>query len=81
MHYEINLSNEQMLELLVKMRIAYDLSYDFFTDHIEDLRFFLEDARYEITVDDYSNEIAEMHRSMMEDSMYEEYKERKLDFK
>lgn len=39
MHYEINLSNEQMLELLVKMRIAYDLSYDFFTDHIEDLRF------------------------------------------
>lgn len=72
MHYEINLSEEEMLELLVKLQIAYELSYDFFTTYIEDLSSLLEDARYEITMDDYSNEIAEMHRNMMEDSMFED---------
>ncbi|WP_018756423.1 hypothetical protein [Paenibacillus terrigena] len=80
MHYEINLSDGEMLELLVKMRIAYDLSYDFFITYIEDLYSILEDARYEITIDDYSDEIAEMHRSMMEDSTYEEYRENKFDY-
>ncbi|MGM1044823.1 MAG: hypothetical protein ACQEXX_01615 [Bacillota bacterium] len=80
MHFEINLTEEEMFELLLKLKIGYELSYDFFTTYIEDLSSILQEARYEITVDDYSDEIAEMHRSMMEDSMYEEYQERDLDF-
>jgi len=72
MHYEINLSDTEVQELLVKLKIGYEMSYDFFVIYIEELGELFEDARYEITADDYSNEIAEMHRSMMEDDLSEQ---------
>ncbi|MCM3173247.1 hypothetical protein [Paenibacillus sp. MER 99-2] len=81
MHYEINLSDEEMRELLVKMRIVYDLSYDFFITYIDDLSLILEEARYEITVDDYSDEIAEMHRSLIEEDLAEQAYDRYLEEK
>ncbi|BCG59722.1 hypothetical protein PUR_31470 [Paenibacillus sp. URB8-2] len=80
MHFEISLSDDEMQELLLKLKIGYEMSYDFFVVYIDELRDLFEDARYEITIDDYSNELAEMHRSMMEDDAYEEYRESELDY-
>ncbi|MDR6779421.1 MULTISPECIES: hypothetical protein [Paenibacillus] len=72
MHYEISLSGEEVEELLLQLRIGYELTYEFFVEYNEDLKDLFEDARYEITIDDYTDEIAEMHRSLMEEELAEQ---------
>ncbi|MEJ3719184.1 hypothetical protein WGM54_14275 [Paenibacillus polymyxa] len=72
MHYEISLSGEEVDELLLKLQIGYELAYEFFVEYNEDLRDLFDDARYEITIDDYTDEIAEMHRSLMEEDLAEQ---------
>ena len=37
MHYEVNLSEEDMLKLLDKLRVGYELSIQFFSLHIENI--------------------------------------------
>ncbi|GGH46370.1 hypothetical protein GCM10008014_08990 [Paenibacillus silvae] len=81
MHYEISLSSEEVQELLLKLQIGYELSYEFFVEYNEDLRDMFEDARYEITIDDYSDEIAEMHRSLIEEDLAEQAYDRYLEEK
>ncbi|WP_433752305.1 hypothetical protein [Paenibacillus amylolyticus] len=81
MHYEISLTSEEVQELLLKLQIGYELSYDFFVEYNEDLRDMFEDARYEITIDDYSDEIAEMHRSLIEEDLAEQAYDRYLEEK
>lgn len=81
MHYEISLTSEEVQELLLKLQIGYELSYDFFVEYNEDLRDMFDDARYEITIDDYSDEIAEMHRSLIEEELAEQAYDRYLEEK
>lgn len=71
MHYEINLSEEEMFELHRKLQLGYELSIDFFIVHIENFSEEFAFARYEISVDDYQDMMAEMHAEMR----YEEEKE------
>lgn len=64
MHYEVNLSEEDMLKLLDKLRVGYELSIQFFSLHIENIESKIAEARYEITVDDHMNDIAESYGMM-----------------
>jgi hypothetical protein len=76
MHYEINLCEEEMTELISKLKVGYELSVQFFGIHIEGLEELIRGARYEITVEDYSDELAAMYGEMQHeewrDSQYEE---------
>ncbi|MEK4509478.1 hypothetical protein [Paenibacillus sp. FSL K6-2524] len=71
MHYEIKLEDEEMLKLLDKLRVGYELSIQFFGLHIEDLEAKIAEARYQVTVDDYMSDMAETYGMMR----YEEERE------
>ncbi|MEK4289400.1 hypothetical protein [Paenibacillus sp. FSL P4-0502] len=75
MHYEIHLSEEEMMELLSKLRVGYELSVQFFGLHIEGLEELIRGARYEITVEDYSDELAAMYGEMQ----YDEWRDSQVD--
>ncbi|MFD0587683.1 hypothetical protein ACFQZE_06685 [Paenibacillus sp. GCM10027627] len=73
-HYEINLSAEELKELIDQLELCYELSIDFFKQHIEDLEVLLEDARFEMTTDDYEEAMSDMYADMA----YEQYREDQL---
>lgn len=70
MHYEVNISEEEMLELLRKLQLGYEMSVDFLIKHIDDFSEDFESARYEITVEEYQDMMAEIFGEMR----YEEEK-------
>ncbi|MDU8675344.1 hypothetical protein [Paenibacillus polymyxa] len=69
MHYEINLSEEEMLELLVKLKVVYQLSVEFFKKYINSLEAAIDFSRYELTVEDYMDELGAIYGEMQYEEM------------
>lgn len=64
MHYEVNLNEDDMLKLLDKLRLGYELCVQFFSLHIENIESKIAEARYEITIYDYINDMNEIYGMM-----------------
>ncbi|GAA0387390.1 hypothetical protein [Paenibacillus motobuensis] len=71
MHYEVNFSEEESRELLKKLQLGYELSVEFLIKSIENFSDYFDSARYEITVDEYQDMMAEIYAEMR----YEEERE------
>src|SRR5690625_2069127 len=64
MHFEFELSEEEIWKLIEKLKICHNLSIEFFKQHLEDIHGLYETSRFEQTVDDYMDEMAEIHAEM-----------------
>lgn len=53
MHYEVNLNSGEFHNLIEKMQNCYELTIEFFSAHINELEERIDEARFEITEDDY----------------------------
>ncbi|MFT4413207.1 hypothetical protein ACLM5H_05025 [Fredinandcohnia humi] len=72
MHYEIELSEDKVGQLGFMISKAYEKTIDYFNEHVEDFEDMLEEARVEMTVEDYW--------SQYEDDAYEAYRDAQLDW-
>ncbi|WP_063562998.1 hypothetical protein [Paenibacillus sp. O199] len=62
MHYEVFISDEEMLKLLVRQQAIFELTMEFFKLHIPNFIEYFEGARFEDTIEDYGDILAEMQR-------------------
>lgn len=70
MHYEIELSSKKVGQLGSIISKAYEKTIDYFNVHIKDFEDMLEEARVEMTVEDYWNQYA--------DDAYEQWRDERL---
>jgi hypothetical protein len=59
MHYEIDLDDAEVPKLRKMLESCYTLSFDFFSEHLDGVQEALENARYEISMEDISEIMAE----------------------
>ncbi|MEC0181725.1 hypothetical protein P4H61_09450 [Paenibacillus peoriae] len=71
MHYEIEISDEEMLRLLIKLQLVYELSLEFFSKYINKLNEHIDNARFEVEIDDHGDILAELQK----EADYEHYLE------
>ena len=58
MHFEIEMSPEDVGVLVSKLKVCHNLSVDFFKGHLEDIEEMLESVRFEQTIDEYYEDMA-----------------------
>lgn len=75
MHYEIEISDEEMLRLLIKLQLVYGLSLEFFSKYINNLNEHIDNARFEVEIDDHGDILAELQK----EADYERYLEEMMD--
>lgn len=72
MHYEVELDDEQLIELVQKIKFCYEESVEFLGTHIDDLEEKIEESRFEYTSEDYQGDMAEWYAEMqMEEARIE----------
>lgn len=72
MHYEIELNDEQLNELVQKIKFCYEESVEFLGTHIDNLEEKIEESRFEYTREDYEGDMAEWYAEMqMEEARIE----------
>ncbi|MBZ5753727.1 hypothetical protein [Metabacillus rhizolycopersici] len=72
MHYEIELSEDTVGQIGFMISKAYEKTIEYFNTYVEDFEDMLEEARIELTVEDYWEQYA--------DDAYESYRDAKLDW-
>lgn len=75
MHYELELNDEELDELVNKLKICYEESVSFLSNHIEDLEEKIDEARFEYTRDDYEADMGEWYAEMKAEEAYLDYLE------
>jgi len=71
-HYEIILTENEVKELIDNLKVCYELSVEFFENKLGNVFALLEEARFEITVQEHYEELAEVYGEMA-------YEDAKLD--
>ncbi|MFD4491669.1 hypothetical protein [Lysinibacillus fusiformis] len=69
MHFSVEIEEDEVLELTKKLEFCYNAVNNFFEKHIEDFDEFIDDARFEYTVEEYYQDKAEWHAEDMMDEM------------
>ena len=69
MHFSVEIEEDEVMELTKKLEFCYNVANNFFEKHIEDFNEFIDDARFEYTVEEYYQDKAEMHAEMMMEDM------------
>jgi hypothetical protein len=59
MHFEIELQEEEVWVLIEKLKICHNFSVEFFNKHLDDVNILFETARFEQTVKEYNDDMAE----------------------
>lgn len=73
MHFEIELQEEDVWILVEKLKICHNLSVEFFNKHLDDVHVLFNTARFEQTVEEYNDDMAEWYAEM-------QYEEARLDY-
>ncbi|MGG3662079.1 hypothetical protein [Bacillus gobiensis] len=72
MHYEIELNESELDELVEKLKYCYEESVNFLVIHINNLEEKIDEARFEYTREDYETDMGEWYAEMrMEDARLE----------
>ncbi|PFE50771.1 hypothetical protein CN317_00940 [Bacillus cereus] len=76
MHYSIDLNEEELEELVNKLKYCYEESVDFLEKHIENLKDRINTARFELTIDEYEEIMQqEYYDQIMQQEMMEREEE------
>lgn len=59
MHFEIDLNKDEVNELIEKLKICQNLSIEFFNEHLQGIAMLMHAARFEVTVRDFLDELAQ----------------------
>ncbi|ASU98578.1 MULTISPECIES: hypothetical protein [Bacillus subtilis group] len=65
MHYEVELDDKETESLVTKLQVCYEEAVEFLESHIEDLDDYIQDSRFELTVEEYEEQQAEMYGEML----------------
>lgn len=72
MHYEVELDDKETETLVTNLQVCYEETIEFLESHIDDLDDYIQDSRFELTVEEYQEQHAEMLAEMyMEDAKIE----------
>ncbi|CDQ20866.1 hypothetical protein [Halobacillus karajensis] len=52
-HYEINMEQGEFDDLMNKLQKSYELTVEFFSRHVDELENLIDEARFEMTADDF----------------------------
>ncbi|MFF5993697.1 hypothetical protein AAGS61_02930 [Lysinibacillus sp. KU-BSD001] len=69
MHFSVDLEEDEVIELTKKLEFCYNAINDFFGEHIENFDDFIDEARFEYTVEEYYQDLAEWHAEDIMDEM------------
>ncbi|MFS0621784.1 hypothetical protein [Priestia megaterium] len=75
MHYEVELDDKETENLVAKLQACYEEVVEFLELHIEDLDDYIQESRFELTVEEYQEQHAEMMAEMHMEDMRMEYME------
>lgn len=64
MHYEVELGDEELQELISKLKVCYEESVEFLAIHIENLEERIDESRFEYTREDYETDMGEWYAEM-----------------
>lgn len=70
MHYELNMTVEETQALVLKLQVCYEAAIEFFIKFIANIQELLVDARFEMTIAEVFDEMAEIRAEMD----YEDYR-------
>ncbi|MBM7620199.1 hypothetical protein JOC95_002052 [Bacillus tianshenii] len=79
MHYEVELEENETETLVTNLQVCYEQAVEFLESHIEDLEGYIQDSRFELTVEEYQEQQAEMWAEMHYEEMRLEEMEREQD--
>ncbi|MEB2301650.1 hypothetical protein LAV72_18765 [Lysinibacillus xylanilyticus] len=69
MHYEVELDDEETETLVTNLQVCYEQAVEFLESHIEDLDDYIQDSRFELTVEEYQEQQAEIYAEMYYEDM------------
>jgi hypothetical protein len=72
MHYEVELNEKETEILVTNLQVCYEEAVGFLESHIEDLEDYIQDSRFELTVEEYEEQQAEMYGEMYFEMQREE---------
>ncbi|MGK7380026.1 hypothetical protein ACSFXN_19595 [Planococcus sp. 1R117A] len=75
MHYEIELSEDDLYELIEKLKICQNLSVNFFNEHLQGISVLMEASRFEVTVQDYLDDMGQYAAGKNDEDSYLDYME------
>jgi len=75
MHYGIDMNGEQLITLIIKLKLCYEESVEFLQSHIENLEKLIHKARFVITRSEYEHYERMSERYAEETEAYSEYLE------
>lgn len=65
MHFSLILNGQEVSNLTETLKFCYTVVCDFFETHIEGFNDFVDEARYEYTIEEYQEDQAEWHAEVM----------------
>lgn len=75
MHYEIELQEVDVQILVEKLKICHNLSIEFFNRHLQGISILMEASRFELTVQDYMDDMGQYAAESASEDSYIEYME------
>jgi len=75
MHYEVELDHKETETLITNLQVCYEEAVEFLELHIEDLDDYIQESRFELTVEEYQEQHAEMMAEMHMEDLRMEYME------
>ncbi|GAV11369.1 hypothetical protein [Paenibacillus sp. NAIST15-1] len=73
-HYGIEFDDAEVLKLTVNLQLCYEYTINFFKSHIAELEKLLNNARFEMSLDEYESNMSDIYADMA----YEEHREERL---
>ncbi|OXS67506.1 hypothetical protein B1B04_22200 [Lysinibacillus sp. KCTC 33748] len=69
MHFSLSFNEQEVSELIETLKFCYTVVCDFFEVHIEKFNDYVDDSRYEYTIEEYQQDQAEWHAELMMEDM------------
>jgi len=79
MHYEVEIDDNELSDLINKLKLCYEATVEFLENHIENLSEIISQSRFEYTRDDYEADMGEWLAELRAEEAREDYYSEMMD--